>query len=475
VARTIGFPTSPNGASSFHAWWQPEPTDVVEASVTLTVLRAPVVDHLYFWALQVSFAERSGRLRGSAHLGLQWYHAHPGHGAVNWGGNDPSGAELDGIPAGLPSATGNPNTFDYPWKPGRPYRLRVHRTDEGWRGTVTDDTGRETAVRTLTVGGERLRVLGVWSEVFARCDHPPAAVRWSHPLVVTRGGLSRRPQRVQLTYQPEADGGCTNTATTARGWLLAQQTNAGRPPGGDLAWPQPEVVSAADKGVPGSAYWLGTDGSVATDRPAAHAGDLPSAGIASPPAVAVVTHPRVDGYWIAAEDGGVFTFGRARFHGSLGGTPLARPIVGMAVTPSAGGYWLVASDGGVFTFGDAPFLGSMAGKPLDRPVVDLVPTPSGRGYWLVASDGGVFTFGDASFLGSIGGSPLAAPIVGLAATPDARGYWLLGDDGGVFAFGTARFAGSYPGLGGPRRRFVHLRPEGAGYRLFSSEPRTYRF
>src|SRR5207245_2154308 len=30
------------------------------------------------------------------------------------------------------------------------------------------------------------------------------------------------------------------------------------------------------------------------------------------------------------------------------------PIVGMATTPDGGGYWLVAQDGGIFTFGNAP-------------------------------------------------------------------------------------------------------------------------
>ena len=62
-----------------------------------------------------------------------------------------------------------------------------------------------------------------------------------------------------------------------------------------------------------------------------------------------------------ASDGGVFTFGDAKFFGSTGGTVLNKPVVGIAATSDAGGYWLVAADGGVFTFGDAPFDGSMGG------------------------------------------------------------------------------------------------------------------
>ena len=41
----------------------------------------------------------------------------------------------------------------------------------------------------------------------------------------------------------------------------------------------------------------------------------------------------------------------------------------MAATPSGGGYWLFASDGGVFNYGDATFQGSMGGTPLNKPVV----------------------------------------------------------------------------------------------------------
>ena len=74
----------------------------------------------------------------------------------------------------------------------------------------------------------------------------------------------------------------------------------------------------------------------------------------------VVTAATSDGqgYWLLASDGGIFAFGDAQFRGSMGGSPLNRPIVGMAATPDGGGYWLVASDGGIFAFGDAPFEGS---------------------------------------------------------------------------------------------------------------------
>ena len=72
------------------------------------------------------------------------------------------------------------------------------------------------------------------------------------------------------------------------------------------------------------------------------------------------------GYWIAAKDGGVFSFGNALFHGSMGGKHLNAPIVGMWASADHGGYWLVASDGGMFSFGDAVFHGSMGGEASER-------------------------------------------------------------------------------------------------------------
>ena len=151
------------------------------------------------------------------------------------------------------------------------------------------------------------------------------------------------------------------------------------------------------------------------------------------------------GYWTVGSDGGVFSFGDAKYAGSMGGRHLNAPIVGIAQGPASGGYWLVASDGGVFSFGDAHFWGSMGGKHLNAPVVGIASTPDHLGYWLVASDGGVFAFGDAHSAGSMGGKHLNAPIVGIASTRDGKGYWLVASDGGVFAFGDAHFWGSMGG------------------------------
>lgn len=60
---------------------------------------------------------------------------------------------------------------------------------------------------------------------------------------------------------------------------------------------------------------------------------------------------------------------------------LNAPVVGIAPTPDGGGYWLVAADGGVFTFGDARFSGSGAGATTDRAAAVGLAVGSG-GYWV---------------------------------------------------------------------------------------------
>jgi len=153
--------------------------------------------------------------------------------------------------------------------------------------------------------------------------------------------------------------------------------------------------------------------------------------------------PSGRGYWVAAEDGGVFAFGDARFAGSVANRSLVAPIVGIAATPKGNGYWLAGSDGGVFAFGNAVFHGAIGNRAgLIAPIVAIAPTPSGQGYWLVSADGGVFSFGDAAFEGAATSFAHGAPIVAIAPTPSGYGYYLLGADGGVFAFGDAHFDGS---------------------------------
>ena len=93
----------------------------------------------------------------------------------------------------------------------------------------------------------------------------------------------------------------------------------------------------------------------------------------------------------------------------------------------------MASDGGVFTYGDAKFYGSTGSVHLNQPVLGLAPVPKGLGYWLVASDGGVFTFGSARFFGSTAAPGSAA--LGLVTDPDGLGYSVIRSDGSRAPFG----------------------------------------
>jgi hypothetical protein len=224
--RTTGLPTSSNGASSFHLEWLwdgPEP-DLVEVGATLTVVERPTVDRLSFWALQASFFEGSGRRLGGGHTGLQHHPRYPGGTAVNWGGYGADGRELDGSISILPSALANPNTRDLAWEAGRPYRLSIHRGPEGWAASVDD-----VEIRQLHVGGDHLGSIMVWSEVFAACDDPSAAVRWTDLSGLTADGAVVRPWAVRTRYQAVPDGGCSNTSSDPDGaGGIVQRTNVHR-------------------------------------------------------------------------------------------------------------------------------------------------------------------------------------------------------------------------------------------------------
>jgi hypothetical protein len=236
AVRAAGFPTSSNRASSLHLrWdWGPTPPELVEIGADLTVVEPPrgaAADHLHFWALQASF---SGG--GAAPVGLQHHPAHPGRTAANWGGYA-NGTELTGTESRLPSARGNPNTRDFPWEPGRTYRLGIRRGDTGWAGTVDGFVLRE-----LHAAGDRVLDAVVWSEVFARCDDPSAAVRWSGFVGGTAAGGTVRPRAVAVNYQRVDAGGCSNTSSDPDGsGGFVQRTNTRR------TTPQGAVLPVPDR------------------------------------------------------------------------------------------------------------------------------------------------------------------------------------------------------------------------------------
>jgi hypothetical protein len=181
------------------------------------------------------------------------------------------------------------------------------------------------------------------------------------------------------------------------------------------------------------------------------------------------------GYYLAGVQGGVATFGDARFHGDLLNYTLAAPIISLTITPNGAGYWLLGTDGGIFSFGNAKFFGSTGAMRLAAPALGMAPTPNGQGYWLVAGDGGIFSFGNAKFFGSTGAMRLNQPVVGMASTPSGKGYWLVAADGGIFTFGDARYFGSTGGGAFGLMTGMTITSDGGGYWLSNTAGQVFPF
>jgi len=254
------------------------------------------------------------------------------------------------------------------------------------------------------------------------------------------------------------DGGVFAFGAPFEGSAAAEARCPANPPGREMpngsCW---SMASTAD----GRGYWIldAYNGDIYTYGDAVSYGQ--PAGTAAysggtefwPNSIGLVATPDGRGYWVLEEGlsglGSVQSFGDAANYGdeitlSHGSGHVGAPV-GMAATADGKGYWIVDSDGGVFSFGDARFHGSMGGRHLNAPVVAMAATRDGGGYWLAAADGGVFSFGDAAFGGSLGSLKLNAPVVGMARNPVGPGYWLAAADGGVFALGGAPFLGSMGG------------------------------
>src|SRR2546425_12055293 len=76
----------------------------------------------------------------------------------------------------------------------------------------------------------------------------------------------------------------------------------------------------------------------------------------------------------------VRAFGGARAWGAPGGA-LNAPLVGIAATPRGNGYWLLAQDGGIFSYGGARFYGSHRPMHPHRPRVGRAGEPRRPGDW----------------------------------------------------------------------------------------------
>jgi len=203
-------------------------------------------------------------------------------------------------------------------------------------------------------------------------------------------------------------------------------------------------------------YWLvGSDGGVFSFGSSQFYGSVADMHLQSP--VVGIT-PTADrrGYWLVGSDGGVFSFGDANFYGSIPGLGIApddspvhpslnAPIVGMVSSHDGHGYFLVANDGGVFAFGDAKFEGSCPGIGgcLGGGIAVVMTDGSGNGYWAVSYSGDVQAFGDATNYGGPASSlPYATVVRSADRTASGNGYWVLFSDGEIYSYGDAAYLGS---------------------------------
>jgi hypothetical protein len=257
---------------------------------------------------------------------------------------------------------------------------------------------------------------------------------------------------------------------------------------GSSSFAQSSSTTTLDISAPAHGYWLvGSDGGIFTFGSAQFYGSAGSLKLQRPVVGITPTGDRV-GYWLVASDGGIFTYGDAVYFGSIPGLGIApagtsgsakklnAPIVGMVPTFDRGGYFMVASDGGVFTFGDAKFEGSCpAIGGCSGAAVSVTPDASGNGYWLVTATGHVYTFGDAAYLGAPG--PQTSPVTAAVRTPDGGGYWVLLADGTVDAYGDAINLGGPASQTNPAERSsaIFSTSDGKGYWVTSASGDVYSY
>ena len=275
-------------------------------------------------------------------------------------------------------------------------------------------------------------------------------------------------------YEGEAPDGGTPCCSVTPG----EATPTPTPP----PTPTPTPVPTGQHG-----YWLvGSDGGIFSFGSAMFYGSTGAMKLQRP-VVGITPTASQGGYWLVASDGGIFAFGNASYYGSIPGIGLApagsanpkrlnAPIVGMVPSSDGGGYFMVAADGGVFTFGDAKFAGSCPGiGGCSGAAVDVMPDASGNGYWLVTTTGHVYAFGDAVNYGAPG--PQSVPVTSAVRTTDGDGYWILFSNGTVNAYGDAANLGGPVGAAGGFNpaTAIFTTSDGGGYWVASANGSVYNY
>ena len=184
-----------------------------------------------------------------------------------------------------------------------------------------------------------------------------------------------------------------------------------------------------------SAYWtVGSNGALLQSG-RAHSIATPS--LRGSPVIAAADHVGQPGAWFLLPHGRVYPVHGARHYGDAARIALHAPVTGIEASRTGRGYYLVANDGGVFCFGDARFHGSLGALHLRAPIVGMHRSASGRGYRLLGADGGVFCFGDARYYGAANTDANVDPAVALTPTASTRGYWITLRSGKILRFGDA--------------------------------------
>jgi hypothetical protein len=207
------------------------------------------------------------------------------------------------------------------------------------------------------------------------------------------------------------------------------------------------------------------------------------------------------GYWLGADDGGVFSF-NAPYHlsivqgiGMFGypGDSVCAQGCTIASLAGSGGYWQLTTPSlNPSNFSDeVPEGPTVSDYPTTVRGDDLssISTPisrirpwriaavgSGSGVWIANANGTVYSAAGAPNYGSLAGQPFEGSIVGIASTPDGGGFWLVSSRGGVFTFGDAAFYGSM-GASHLNAPVVGMAPtnDGHGYWLVGSDGGVFAF
>lgn len=176
--------------------------------------------------------------------------------------------------------------------------------------------------------------------------------------------------------------------------------------------------------------------------------------------------PLGTGYWIAAEDGGVFSF-NATFHGAATGLS-SNPIIEIEAVPTGGGYWVCSTAGEVYSFGTAVHYGNATPASV---IVDFVPTPTGLGYWMLEQGGAIQNFGDAEPLFA---DP-AGEFVGMAPTATGLGMYVLNSNGQIYTAGDAVNLGNTPYPLNAQAEDIDATPSGLGYIVVARDGGIFTF